>query len=75
MPPFVNIGEIGRKVVIKPVDNSIVARQGTVMKDNVIEITNVFGPAVTKTKDAPLTIDFIIEGTQNPTSTKPAGKF
>ena len=75
MPPFVNIGEIGRKVIIKPVDNSIVAREGTVRKDNTIEIINVFGTDGEKNNRAPLTIDFIIEDTQNPTSTKNAGKF
>ena len=75
MPAFVNIGKVGSTVVIKPVDNSIVARKGTVMKDNVIEIINVFGTTGEKNSEAPQTIDFIIEGTQNPSSTKPAGKW
>lgn len=75
MPPLVNIGKVGSKVVILPVDNTIVAREGTVLDNNVIEITNVFGTTAKKSKDAPFTIDFIIEGTQNPSSTKPAGKW
>ena len=75
MPPGINIGKPGTIIKLTPKGGNMTASTGIVRDGNVIEIINVFGTDGKRTMKAPFTIDFITVGTQNPTSTKDAGKI
>jgi len=75
MPPGINIGKPGTIIKLTPKGGNMTATQGIVRDGNVIEIINIFGSDGKKTMKAPFKIDFITNGTQNPTSTKYAGKI
>lgn len=74
MPENVKLGKVGTKIKITAVKQSITATEGTVRKNNIIEIVNVFGTSFDRPpiQDKRL-IDFKIEGTQNPKAVKDAG--
>ena len=77
MPDGINIGKVGSIVSLKPklTPGNITATTGIVRDGNVIEIINVWGTEGRKSNKAPIKIDFVTVGTQNPTSTKDAGKI
>jgi hypothetical protein len=77
MPAGINIGEVGSIVKLKPkgTPGNISATQGIVRDGNVIEIINPWGTDSKKSNKAPIEIDFVTVDTQNPLSTKNAGKI
>lgn len=74
MPEFITIGEVGSIIQLEP-KSGLIATEGIIRDGNCFEIENVFGTENTRSMKAPVLIDFFTIGTQNPLSTKSAGKL
>jgi hypothetical protein len=65
MPKLIELGGIGASVSIQPLNRSIRAKFGKVIKGNKIEILNVFGRSSKKTSSKNIKIEFILKSARN----------